>query len=229
MRIPLKAMNGEELVWTLLRDRGFRAHWGQSGEDAVIERLFDRKRNGFYVDIGCHHPRELSNTYVLSRFYDWTGINVDASPEAIRLFQEARPKDININTLIGDGGEPLEFVLFKDLARSTADKQTIADLKRRGFAIISSTTMTPRTLKSILDEHVKPNQQIDLLSVDIESLDLAALKTSDWRKYRPKVVCVEDHEFKHKDGETEIRRFMREVGYKIVSHCFDTSLYAPKE
>jgi len=226
MRLPLKAMNGEELAWTLLRDRGFRVHWGQSGEDAVLERVFDRKKNGFYVDIGCHHPRELSNTYVLHRFYDWSGINVDASPESIRLFNEARPKDININTLIGEGKEEVEFVLFKDLARSTADAATINDLKRRGFAIVSTTKMRPRTLKSILDEHVKRGQEIDLLSVDIESFDLAALKTSDWSKYRPKVVCVEDHAFKHQDGETEIRAYMRSIDYKIASHCFDTSIYS---
>ena len=39
----------------------------QEGEDAVLTCMFDKKINGFYVDIGCHHPHRFSNSYAFYR------------------------------------------------------------------------------------------------------------------------------------------------------------------
>ena len=40
--------------------------FSQEGEDLVLQRLIGIKSNGFYVDIGAHHPYRFSNTY---KFY----------------------------------------------------------------------------------------------------------------------------------------------------------------
>ena len=37
--------------------------FSQEGEDQILERLLDSNSNGFYVDIGAHHPIKFSNTY----------------------------------------------------------------------------------------------------------------------------------------------------------------------
>jgi hypothetical protein len=29
----------------------------------ILHRIFYGKKNGFYVDIGAHHPKRFSNTY----------------------------------------------------------------------------------------------------------------------------------------------------------------------
>ena len=69
--------------------------YSQEGEDLIINRLIDSKKNGFYIDIGAHHPFRFSNTY---KFYKmgWNGINIDAMPGSMKLFREKRPRDINI-------------------------------------------------------------------------------------------------------------------------------------
>ena len=41
--------------------------YAQEGEDAVLTCMFDKKINGFYVDIGCHHPHRFSNSYAFYR------------------------------------------------------------------------------------------------------------------------------------------------------------------
>ena len=37
--------------------------YSQEGEDMILRRIFERKKTGFYIDIGAHHPKRFSNTY----------------------------------------------------------------------------------------------------------------------------------------------------------------------
>jgi hypothetical protein len=75
-------------------DNPFRCY-GHSGEDLVLDRLLNGKRMGFYIDVGAHHPTRFSNTYL---FYKkgWSGINIDANPKSMELFNRRRSRDINI-------------------------------------------------------------------------------------------------------------------------------------
>jgi hypothetical protein len=64
------------------------------GEDLILQK-FLKKKKGFYVDIGCYHPYEGNNTYLLYK-KGWSGINIDIQKINIDLFNVARPDDINI-------------------------------------------------------------------------------------------------------------------------------------
>ena len=70
------------------------------GEDLIIEK-FLRIKKGFYIDIGCYHPLEGNNTYLLFK-KGWNGINVDVNSLSIDLFKNARKKDYNINVAVSD-------------------------------------------------------------------------------------------------------------------------------
>ena len=37
--------------------------YSQEGEDMILRRLFEKQIQGFYVDVGAHHPKRFSNTY----------------------------------------------------------------------------------------------------------------------------------------------------------------------
>ena len=51
--------------------------YSQFGEDKILNELIPNKfTNGFYVDVGCFHPKKYSNTYILFR-RGWRGINID--------------------------------------------------------------------------------------------------------------------------------------------------------
>ena len=67
--------------------------YSQEGEDMILRRLFEKQKTGFYVDVGAHHPKRFSNTFF---FYKkgWSGINIDAMPNSMRLFDKIRPRDI---------------------------------------------------------------------------------------------------------------------------------------
>ena len=65
-------------------------------------------KSGFYVDIGAYAPKQFSNTY---SFYKkgWHGINIDAAPGSMKIFQRVRSRDINIEAAISDQNKELIF------------------------------------------------------------------------------------------------------------------------
>src|SRR3989344_5781411 len=70
-------------------------HYSQNGEDIILVALFAKKKNGFYVDVGAHHPERYSNTHLLYK-NGWWGVNIDPDPDAMRLFKKRRPRDRNL-------------------------------------------------------------------------------------------------------------------------------------
>ncbi|MBK4215157.1 FkbM family methyltransferase [Paracoccus caeni] len=198
-------------------------HWGQSAEDAVLRRFVGAKKDGFYVDVGAHHPIRISNTYLFHKL-GWHGVNIDANKDTIDLFNKFRPNDRNIHALVGERTEqPLTFTIFKGETRSTAHEEKTQRLEKK-FEVLSKQEMSPVPLREILDANVPPGQHIDIMNVDIEGFDIQALQTNDWSKYRPDYICVEDFNFKN--GRTsDTREFMTSIGYICVSHCYDTSIY----
>ena len=69
------------------------------GEDIVVNKFFKKKSLGYYVDVGCYHPIDGNNTYLLFK-KGWKGINIDINKLSIELFKNARKRDLNINTAV---------------------------------------------------------------------------------------------------------------------------------
>lgn len=51
--------------------------FSQVGQDLWVLEKLNYKRNGTFLDIGCGHPIEGNNTYILERDYEWNGISID--------------------------------------------------------------------------------------------------------------------------------------------------------
>jgi FkbM family methyltransferase len=213
----------------------FRLHilksYSQAGEDLLIDRLLSRKKNGFYVDVGAHHPSYLSNT---KRFYDrgWSGINIEPSPEGNRLFEKHRKRDINLRCGAGKTMGSMTFYEMKQRALSTFDLQQIdIAAKTAGWGQIKETYQIPiRTLENIFSKtHV--HQPIDFMSIDIEGLEYEALDSNDWKKWRPHLICIEtaSAEKIHEEAVLKDRdAYFEKIGYKRVAltHNFGQVLNA---
>ena len=100
----------------------FTKSFSQEGEDMILNRIYEHKKDGFFVDIGAHHPMRFSNTYL---FYNkgWRGINVDAAPGSMIDFKKHRPRDINLEIPVSDKSDELEYFMFNDGALNTLDKE----------------------------------------------------------------------------------------------------------
>src|SRR5690606_158036 len=192
--------------------------------DIVLQRLFAGRRNGFFVDIGAFRPIRYSNTYIFKALYGWRGINVDLSKQAIKEFDSRRPTDINVRAAVGKPGTRRTIWYFSEPALNTMSPANLRRQSVRGIEPVSVDTVEVVALAELLDRYMPSGTNIDLLNIDVEGLDLEVLQTNDWKKYRPKVVAIEDYDLLPK-AQSVIYEYLTDQGYALFSHVFDTSLY----
>jgi FkbM family methyltransferase len=205
--------------------------FSQEGEDMILSRLFEGgKKQGFYVDVGAHHPQRFSNTY---RFYleGWNGINIDALPGCMQRFNEVRPLDINIEGAISDKEEELTYYQFNEPALNTFSEKLARD--RNGlhnYRLIGKKKIVTMRLKDILDTYLPKGQMIDFMNVDVEGLDLNVLKSNNWKKYKPKVVLVEDLQRFSLDKikTSPVVEYLDMQGYELTSNAVNTLFFAKR-
>jgi FkbM family methyltransferase len=166
---------------------------------------------------------------LLSRFKNWRGINVDASQDAIAVFNRERAADINLHFAISDRVSDVEYSVFDHSAVNTCDSDVVnRNINSSGsrFKLERVTKMQSRTLENILDEHLPHGQEIDLLNIDVEGFDFKVLLGNNWEKYAPFLILIEsigiDFDTLH---DNEIYKHLTARGYKLISHCFVTSIY----
>jgi len=201
--------------------------FSQEGEDILLQRLFENKATGFFIDVGAHHPTRFSNTYL---FYlrGWRGINIDAMPGSMQAFDRLRPNDINIECAISDREEELTYFVFNKTALNTfSEEEALRKDGLRNYRIVERRIMKARTLARLLGEHMQDGQAIDFLSVDAEGMDLRVLKSLDWSKHKPHMILAED--LRSAPGEEgEIKTYLQEKGYELFARTLNTLFFRSK-
>lgn len=173
----------------------FYKSYSQDGEDMILRSMFDDlggRPNGFYIDIGALHPFRFSNT---AYFYQlgWRGINIEPSPDAIRLFEQHRKNDINLNIGIGEKHEELTFYCFDEPALNSFSKELSEERNRTtSYNITGTMPIKAYPLSDVLEKHLPAGQKIDFMSIDVEGLDMAVLQSNNWEKHKPEFVLAED-------------------------------------
>ena len=199
--------------------------FSQEGEDRILARLFEQQKTGFYVDVGAHHPQRFSNTYY---FYlkGWRGINIDAMPGSMELFDQLRSEDINLEIPISEKADTLTYYEFNEPALNGFDAELSQSRDGlRDFKIVAKTQLKTRTLSDVLDKYLPPNQVIDFLSVDVEGLDLQVLQSNDWTRYRPRLVLAEDLSRKGMNEDSTLKGYMSDKGYRLWAKSFNTLFF----
>ena len=189
------------------------------GEDLVVNNFFKKKTNGTYVDVGCYHPIDGNNTHLLFK-NGWNGINIDLNKISIDLFNIARKNDENFRVAVSNKSKKIKFYYRKKINMlNTINKNFANNSFKKGYSI---DYIQARTLSSILKESKLKNKKIDFLNIDIEGNEINALKTLDFKIYRPKLICVEIHNFtvnrvnKGNFKDHSIYKFLKQKGYKHI-------------
>lgn len=173
---------------------GRRLSYAQQGEDLILRQLFEslelpRPR---YLDIGAFHPSISSNTYL---FYvlGARGVLVEPNPHMVALARAARPEDTVLKLGVGvDERAEADFYLIRSRPQLNTFSKQQADryVAQSGAQAIEAVVQVPlRSVDSIIAEHFADG--LDLLSLDVEGLDLAVLKSMDFAAHRPVAICVE--------------------------------------
>lgn len=216
-------LKGSAFCYSKKRYARHQLSFSQEGEDGVLQRLFERKSVGFYVDVGSHHPQRFSNTY---RFYlrGWNGINIDPLPGNKSLFDALRSRDINLELGVSDSSGQLVYHSFQEPALNTFDPTIAAT---RTSPLLAKQHVRVCRLDDILDEYLPSGKVIDFLSVDVEGLDLQILRSNDWTRYRPAYVLAEALAMRdvYQVLESELHVFMQSQGYSLFAKCVNTLFF----
>lgn len=196
--------------------------FSQTGEDQLIMKWLPEPY-GLYIDIGAGQPVCGSNTY---HFYKrgWQGICVDPITDNCRMLKVVRKRDSIIQCLVSTTKGKMRFYEFVPYEYSTTVPAIAEKLK---------------VTEGVRFKHVLPLQVLPLsefapamdprlptlLSVDVEGADLDVLKSNDWTKTLPRVICVEELENVLVDNESLIRSFLENLNYTFIEKTILSSIF----
>lgn len=225
----LKKKQPDPLALELKKYRSFT--FSQEGEDLLINRILNNKENGFFIDVGAHHPIRFSNTYFFYR-KGWRGINVDAMPGSMKAFQQFRPEDINIEAAISSQIENLTYYRFNEPALNTfVESEAQKKDGLHGYRIEEKIEIKTMTLSSIVQQHLPAGKEVDFLSIDVEGLDLEVLQSNDWSRVSPRLIVIEDltRELDLILQDSPTKSFLEGRGYRLFSKMYNTCIYLRNE
>jgi FkbM family methyltransferase len=210
-----------------LFDRHAELGYAASGEDRLVASIFGKP--GFYVDVGCNHPTNYSNTFMLYK-RGWRGINIDANPALIALHQRLKPRDQSIFAAIARERKTLTFTEFDgETLMASLDPALVQARVASGLRIRSQTALETKTLTEILQQLNAP-KQFELLSVDVEGLDLEVLQSLDFERFRPKLILVEilGYKLEHFDQDV-IYQLLAQQGYYLSGYTHMNAIFKDKK
>lgn len=205
--------------------------YAQCGEDLILEYLFASLGISQirYLDIGAHHPSYLSNTFL---FYQLggSGVCVEPDPRAILRFQKLRPRDRCINVGIGSNPGTAIFYVMTTPTLSTFSRDEAERYASYGTEKIESTIQIPmRTINDVIEAEF--GGMPDLISIDVEGYDLPILKSLDYPRWRPKVLCVETLTYVEGGHASKLKgtiEFLESQGYFIYADTYINSIMVDK-
>ena len=185
------------------------------GEDLFIKNFFEKDNKGYYVDVGSYHPFFWNNTYLLYK-KKWNGINIDANPLSIELFDIARKDDYNFNLAVTNKKKNKIKLFYRRKMNvlNTTDESFAKKNFPNGY---ESKEIDCLSLNNILAKTNFKNKIIDFLNVDVENTEIDVLESLDFNIYKPRLICVEIHiENPNSLKSNSTYKFLDEKGYKIV-------------
>lgn len=195
--------------------------YSQAGEDRLINFIIYfftniDQNNIHYIDIGANHPTKENNTYF---FYqkNGKGILIEPNKELCEIAQAQRPRDIIINAGIKfDEKDSATYYSFNCNALNTFDKNRMEFTLAHGHTLIEEFEIPLLNINQIIEDNL-PNVPIDLISIDVEGVDFQILKTIDFKKHRPKILCIEANKPSFEFGvKDEIITFMENLDYVLM-------------
>jgi FkbM family methyltransferase len=182
------------------------------GEDLILGKVF--KKKGFYVDVGCYHPYEGSNTCLLYK-KGWRGINIDPNPYSIELFKFSRPNDINLNFAVSSSSKKIKFYYRKEInmLNTIIEKQAKSNFPNGYF----TARIKSKKLNDIIKETPFFKKEIDFLNIDVEGADFEVIKSLNFKIYKPKFICIEIHNVGKENIKNNITyKFLINMNYSLL-------------
>lgn len=181
--------------------------YSQFGQDLhVLHKIYNSKKNGFFVEVGAYDGITDSNTYLMEKDYNWKGIVVECNPKWSENIIRNRNCIFFPYAVYNKNDAILPFYNTGHGLSGLVETNHHQDIKTWAPII----NVYTKTLTTILNNANSP-KFIDYLSLDTEGSEYEILKTHDFDKYLFGYICVEHNN--QLENRKNIRELLESKGY----------------
>jgi FkbM family methyltransferase len=212
-----------------------KASYSQTGEDVILEYLFDSLKIKYpsYLEVGTNQPKICNNTY---GFYlkGCKGVCIEPDIQMYNTIKKTRPKDTLLNIGIGlSNQDKANFYLFPGILNGWSTfLEEEANIRKKETGIEYDVLSVPlKNINDIMEKYfdITPN----LISLDVEGLDLEILQSINFDKYQPDVICVETITFGYLSNTEKkidsISDFIHAKGYFTYADTHINTIFCRKK
>lgn len=94
--------------------------YAEEYEKLLIWEYFGFATEGYFVEVGAHHPKRLSQTWLLEKV-GWKGILIEPLPEYCSLLRRERPSSVVCQVAVSAPGKTgaADFFVSSDLSTTS--------------------------------------------------------------------------------------------------------------
>ncbi len=194
--------------------------YSQCGEDIIIRHVFDILSipHPSYLDIGAHHPYMNSNT-ALFYLCGSRGVLVEPDPVNCSYLRKYRKHDVCIQAGISDNESEMDYFMFSSSTLNTFSETSAIRYQSMGFQLINKISIKMITPEFVFEKYFS-DKAPDLISLDVEGMEIQILNAMQLEKYKPKVICLETVDYS-KDGRSaknySLIDFVKSKGYVVYA------------
>lgn len=210
----------------------FMNTYAQAGEDAIASYFFSSQgvQKPTYLDIGTNDPIYGNNSFLFYKRGS-RGVCIEADPSLMPAINKARPHDVCLNAAVTfDDRTEADFFIFEERAHNTLSAEEAQERQKDSRSKLIDTIRIPLVnVNNVIHDHL--GKAPDFLSIDVEGVDLAILRSIDLNKYRPKLICAETVAFSwdHTDKkDSEIADFLLSKDYVVYADTHINTLFADR-
>ncbi|MEO8405243.1 MAG: FkbM family methyltransferase [Chitinophagaceae bacterium] len=209
--------------------------FSQAGEDQVIRYLINdclKIPDPTYLEIGTHHPLYGNNTYY---FYSrgCKGVCVEPDVRWAPLIRKYRKRDVFLQAGVSTSKETsATFYIFPTgySGWNTLEKEEAENRQAQTNIKFQEVTVPLVNINDIIRDHFPTWPTI--ISIDVEGLDLDILKSMDFDKYKPEIICAESITFSTTNDQSKINdiaAFMLSKGYFVFADTYVNTIFCKSE
>jgi FkbM family methyltransferase len=194
--------------------------------DRKLERHLDFD-GGFFIEAGANDGYAQSNTYYFEKIRGWSGLLIEPVPALAAECRRNRRGPVVEAALVAEArpGETVELhfaglmsTMDGALGDATETARHVAQgLAVQGLAGSYRLQVPARSLSAMLDD-LGISRPIDLLSLDVEGAEAAALRGLDFARHAPRFICVEARDRPAIEARLTPRYRLLEVLTDLGSH-----------
>lgn len=188
----------------------------QIKQDMFVLFVTQKKQNGFFVEFGACDGKELSNTYLLEKNFNWTGILAEPCKYWHEDLLRQRNCIIDKRAVWVISNQNLLFNQVDELKTLSGIENNYffhnfnrerTNTRNQKYEVLTV------SLLDLLKESNAPND-IDYLSIDTEGTEYEIINSFNFNLYNIKIITIEHHF----DGDfrEKINRTLNSFGYTRV-------------